>query len=200
MCFVAYWWCSRTCMSWLVYLQKMCGMFCRVVKKDYHNCVTFGTKQWIRSLKLKNRPQKWPFISFNYDEIWPFWVQIGQISLKIITGVKFHLIVLRPPGRDITSQLCASVCQRDFAICSSRLRYMQYRVQHVIIHMDKIHMIYSYAKTSDTKTQSIRKDHGFGKDPREKINVLMHSIQHLLIYNECNHMLNIADINIYLYQ
>ena len=28
----------------------------------------------------------------------------------------------------------------------------------------------------------------------------MHSIQHLLIYNKCNHMLNIADLNIYLYQ
>ena len=77
---------------------------------------------------------------------------------------------------------------------------MQYRVQHVIINMDKIHMIYNYAKTSDIKTQSIRKDHGFGKDPRAKLNVLMHSIQHLLIYNKCNHMLNIADLNIYLYQ
>ena len=76
---------------------------------------------------------------------------------------------------------------------------MQYRVQHVIINMDKIHMIYNYAKTSDIKTQSIRKDHGFVVS-RAKLNVLMYSIQHLLIYNKCNHMLNIADLNIYLYQ
>ena len=54
--------------------------------------------------------------------------------------------------------------------------------------------------SSDIKTQSIPKDHGFGKDPREKLSVLMPSIQHLLIYNKCNHMLNIADLNIYLYQ
>ncbi len=39
---------------------------------------------------------------------------------------------------------------------------MQYRVQHVIINMDEIHMIYNYTKTIDMKTQSIRKDHGFG--------------------------------------
>ena len=76
---------------------------------------------------------------------------------------------------------------------------MQYRVQHVIINMDKIHMIYNYAKTSDIKTQSIRKDRVFVVS-RAKLNVLMHSIQHLLIYNKCNHMLNIADLNIYLYQ
>ncbi len=34
---------------------------------------------------------------------------------------------------------------------------MQYRVQHGIIDMDEIHMIYNYAKTSDIKTHSIRK-------------------------------------------
>ena len=60
-------------------------------------------------------------------------------------------------------------------------------------------MIYNYAKTSDIKTQSIRKDHGFVVS-RAKLNVLMYSIQHLLIYNKCNHMFNIADHNIYLYQ
>ncbi len=87
-------------MSWLVYLKN--GMFCSVLTKDYHNSRTFGTKRWVRSLQLKNRPQKGPFNSFNFNEIWPFWVQIGQISLKIITCCKFHLIVLRPPGRDIT--------------------------------------------------------------------------------------------------
>ena len=95
--------------------------------------------------------------------------------------------------------LCASVCERDFAICSSRLRYMKYRVQHVNIQMDKIHMIYNYAKASDMKTQSIRKDRVFVVS-REKLNVLMHSIQHLSIYNTCNHMLNIVDLNIYVYQ
>ena len=76
---------------------------------------------------------------------------------------------------------------------------MQYRVQHVIINMGEIHMIYNYAKTSDIKTQSIRKDRVFVVS-RAKLNVLMYSIQHLLIYNKCNHMLNIADLNIYLYQ
>ncbi len=71
--FVAYWWCSRTYMSWLVYLQKMCGTFCKVLKKDYNDSVTFGTKRWDRSLHLKNRPQKGPFTPFNYDEIWACW-------------------------------------------------------------------------------------------------------------------------------
>ncbi len=33
-----------------------------------------------------------------------FWVHLGQISLNIFTGVKFHLIVLSPSGRDITPQ------------------------------------------------------------------------------------------------
>jgi hypothetical protein len=75
-----------------------------MLKKDYYNSVTFGTKRWVRRLHLKNRPQKGPFTSFNYDEIGPFWEQIGQILLKIVTSVKFHLIVLRPPGRDITPQ------------------------------------------------------------------------------------------------
>ena len=65
--------------------------------------------------------------------------------------------------------------------------------------MDKIHMIYNYAKASDMKTQSIRKDRVFVVS-REKLNVLMHSIQHLSIYNTCNHMLNIVDLNIYVYQ
>ena len=39
---------------------------------------------------------------------------------------------------------------------------MQYHDQHVITIMDKIHMLYNYAKTSDIKIQSIRNDHGFG--------------------------------------
>ena len=76
---------------------------------------------------------------------------------------------------------------------------MQYRFQHVIINMDKIHMRYNYAKTSDIKTQSIRKDRVFVVS-REKLNVLMHSIQPLLIYTKYNHILNIANLNIYLYK
>ena len=32
-------------MSWLVSLKKMCGLFYRVLKKDYHNSVTFGAKR-----------------------------------------------------------------------------------------------------------------------------------------------------------
>jgi hypothetical protein len=35
MSFVAYWWCARTYMSWLVYSKKTCGMFCKVLQKDY---------------------------------------------------------------------------------------------------------------------------------------------------------------------
>ncbi len=66
--------------------------------------VTFGTKRCVWSLYLKNRPQKGPFTSFNYEEIWPFWEHIGQVSLKIVASVKVQSIVLRPPGRDITPQ------------------------------------------------------------------------------------------------
>jgi hypothetical protein len=29
-------------MIWLVYLKKLCGMFCRVLKKDYKKSVAFG--------------------------------------------------------------------------------------------------------------------------------------------------------------
>ncbi len=49
------------------------------------------------------------------------------------------------------------IVPRDYDI-----QYMQYRVQHVIIHMDKIHVINNYTKTGEMKTQSITKDHGFG--------------------------------------
>ncbi len=37
-----------------------------------------------------------------------------------------------------------------------------YRVQHVVINMDNINMINNYTKIREMKTQSIRKDHGFG--------------------------------------
>ena len=83
----------------------------------------------------------------------PFWEKIGRISLKIVTSVKFHLIVLRPIGRDITPQakivrrmtMCIgllkgfcylSIVPRDYDICN-----YYYRVQHVVINMDKINVI-----------------------------------------------------------
>jgi hypothetical protein len=104
----------------------------------------------------------------------PFWEKIGRISLKIVTSVKFHLIVLRPIGRDITPQakivrrmtMCIgllkgfcylSIVPRDYDICN-----YYYRVQHVVINMDKINVINNYTKTGEMKTQSITKDHGFG--------------------------------------
>jgi hypothetical protein len=203
---VAYWWCSRTYMSWLVYLQKMYGMFCRVLKKDYYNSVTFGTKRWVRSLHLKNRPQKGPFTSFNYDEISPCWEQIGQISLKIVTSVKFHLIVLRPPGRDITSQ--ARIVWR-MTICIGLSKWFCYLFLATTIYaISCTTHHYKYGQNTRYKQlyenmwneNTINPERPRIRNPREKLNVLMYSIQHLLIYNNCNHMLDIADLNTYLYQ
>jgi hypothetical protein len=76
--------------------------------------------------------------------------------VKTITGAKFHLIVLRPPGRDINNYATSKDRVTDdyihrsvegillFANCSSQLKYTQYRVQHVVINMDKINMINNY--------------------------------------------------------
>ncbi len=60
-----------------------------------------------------------------------------SISMYGVAGEKSTVFYPTSP-----TLLCASVCRMNFAICSSRLRYIQYRVQHVVINMDTYNLQY----------------------------------------------------------